>query len=68
MEIYMKQRRSKRTLIKKEKGKDIVVFTCNQCRTREVEDFIYYPLCKRCKESNIKMLKKEKKEKNEENP
>lgn len=64
--IKRKPKNKKPITVKRDKGKDYVAFICVQCDAKQVSDFTNYPLCKKCKEINIRVLNK-KKEKNEEN-
>ena len=52
----------------KSNGQKVQKFTCNQCKQQNRMDFRFYPLCKKCKRTNLKLAKREKdKEKKEEN-
>ena len=54
--------------LRNEKNQMILIFTCRQCNKVQVEDFRYYPICKKCYKTNTKLAKREiEKKKKEEN-
>lgn len=54
--------------IYKANGKKVVCFSCAQCNKQQQIDFRYYPICKKCKKTNVKLAKREvEKRKKEEN-
>lgn len=54
--------------MKNSRGQMVLCFTCTQCKKREVIDFRFYPICKKCNKINTKMRKREvEKKKKEEN-
>ena len=52
----------------KANGNRVVCFTCIQCDRKQLVDFKFYPICKKCNKINTKVLKiQEEKGKNGEN-
>jgi hypothetical protein len=54
--------------LKKTNGQKVLCFTCTQCKKKEVIDFRFHPMCKKCNKTNTKLRKRElEKKKKEEN-
>ena len=50
--------------IYKANGQKVVCFSCTQCKKQQIIDFRFYPICKKCNKTNIKLAKREKKKEN----
>ena len=50
--------------MKNSRGQMVLCFTCTQCKRKEVIDFRFYPICKKCNKANVRLAKREKKEEN----